>query len=180
MGTFILAFTPLAGHFTWYYSSGQLAGLSGRADLWRTVAPAIWQRPVIGHGYLASRFVALQMEHVPFGAGHMHNGFLEVLYNEGLVGLLLIIIIHLVIVKNLVKALRTCGPSSDLRPFIVGSIVLYLNLLINGLTNPYFGGRAEAPFMLLLVLVVISDNLARIAGHRAAVVHPTIESIGVR
>jgi O-antigen ligase len=179
VGTSILVFTPLGGHFTWYFSSGQLGGLSGRADLWRTVAPAIWQRPVVGHGYLASRFVALQMEDVPFGAGHMHNGFLEVLYNEGMVGLLLIIIIHFVIVKNLVKAIRTRGTSTDLRPFTVGSVVLYLNLLINGLTNPYFGGRAEAPFMLLLALVAISHKLARMAGPHTAAVHHTAESIGV-
>lgn len=170
-GALIMTFTPLAQHFTWYFSSGQLGTLSGRAHLWRTVVPEIWQRPFIGHGYLASRFVALQVEKVPFGAPHMHNGFLEVLYNDGIVGLLVMSLIQIVITVNLVKAFRRSRSSRALRLFTVGSIVLFLNLLINGLFNASFGGRAEAPFMLLLALVAISENLAGMAGdHREALV----------
>jgi O-antigen ligase len=166
IGAFILAFTPLASHFSWYFSSGQLGTISGRANLWRTVAPAIWQRPLVGHGYLASRFVALQIENVPFGAPHMHNGFLEVMYNQGLIGLILIVIIHLAIVRNLFKAFRLRNTSGGMHLFAIGSIVLYLNLLINGMFNASFGGRAEAPFMLLLALVVISDRLVKIPEER--------------
>jgi O-antigen ligase len=162
VGAFILAFTPLGSHLSWYFSSGQLGTISGRADLWRTVMPAIWQRPFIGHGYLASRFIAIQIENVPFGAPHMHNGFLEVMYNEGLIGLLLIVIIHLVIVKNLFRAFRLHNTSNGMHLLAIGSIVLYLNLLINGMFNASFGGRAVAPFMLLLALVVISDRLVKI------------------
>jgi O-antigen ligase len=166
IGAFILAFTPLASHFSWYLSSGQLGTLSGRADLWRTVAPAIWQHPFIGHGYLASRFIALQIENVPFGAPHMHNGFLEVMYNQGLIGLIVIVTIHLVIVRNLYRAFRLHNTSNGMHLFAIGSIALYLNLLINGMFNASFGGRAVAPFMLLLALVVISDRLVKIPEER--------------
>ena len=180
VGAFILAFTPLASHFSWYLSSGQLGSISGRADLWRTVAPAIWQHPFIGHGYLASRFVALQIENVPFGAPHMHNGFLEVMYNQGLIGLILIVIIHLVIVRNLFKAFRLRNTLSGMHLLAIGSIALYLNLLINGMFNASFGGRADAPFMLLVALVVISDRLVKIPGERVPegvrmTVHPAID-----
>jgi O-antigen ligase len=167
VGAFVLAFTPLASHFSWYFSSGQLGTISGRADLWRTVAPAIWKHPFIGHGYLASRFIALQIENVPFGAPHMHNGFLEVMYNQGLIGLILIVIIHLVIVRNLFRAFRLRNTSNGMHLFAIGCIALYLNLLINGMFNASFGGRAEAPFMLLLALVVISDRLVKIPGEPA-------------
>ncbi len=178
VGAFILAFTPLASHFAWYFSSGQLGTISGRADLWRTVAPAIWQRPIIGHGYLASRFVALQIENVPFGAPHMHNGFLEVMYNQGLIGLVLIVIIHLVVVINLLRAFRLRrNTSSGMRLFTIGSIVLYLNLLINGLFNASFGGRAEAPFMLLLALVVISDSLVKLSSQRIPEVRTSVSPV---
>ena len=162
VGAFILAFTPLGSHLSWYFSSGQLGTISGRADLWRTVMPAVWQHPFIGHGYLASRFIALQIENVPFGAPHMHNGFLEVMYNQGLIGLVLIVTIHLVIVRNLFRAFRLHNTANGMHLIAIGSIVLYLNLLINGLFNASFGGRAVAPFMLLLALVVISDRLVKI------------------
>jgi len=162
-GAFIMAFTPLGHHLAWYLSSGQLSSLSGRAHLWKTVVPEIWQRPFIGHGYLASRFVALQVEKVPFGAPHMHNGFLEVLYNDGIVGLLVMSMIHIVIVTNLVKSFRRSRSTRDLHLFTIGCVVLYVNLLVNGLFNASFGGRAEAPFMLLLALVAISENLVGMA-----------------
>ena len=74
----------------------------------------------------------------------------------------MIVIIHLVIVRNLLKAFRLRNTSAGMHLFAIGSIALYLNLLINGMFNASFGGRAEAPFMLLLALVVVSDRLVKI------------------
>jgi O-antigen ligase len=93
-------------------------------------------------------------------AGHTHNGFIEALYNNGLVGLIILVGIHFVIVKNLWRALKS-PPNRNAHLLAVGSSAIYVNLLINGLFNATFGGRASTPFMLMLGLVAVSEVLRR-------------------
>ena len=158
LGGIILLATPLAAHFITYQEQGSLSTISGRTNLWKAAWPDILQRPIVGHGYLASRFLSEHVEGAFGGAGHMHNGFLEALYNNGLIGLIILVAIHLVIVKNLWRA-RKGPPDRNAQLLVVGSSAIYVNLLINGLFNATYGGRASAPFMLLLGLLVVSEKL---------------------
>ena len=160
LGCIILAVTPLATYLTAYHESGQLSTLTGRTELWRAVWPEILQRPIVGHGYLASRFLSEEVEGTFAGAAHTHNGFIEALYNNGLAGLIILVGIHLVIVKNLWRALKGLS-NANARVLAAGSWAIYVNLLINGLFNATFGGAARPPFELLLGLVVVSEVLRR-------------------
>jgi O-antigen ligase len=96
----------------------------------------------------------------------MHNGFMEALYNNGLVGLIILVAIHLVIVKNLWRALKR-SPNRKAHLLAVGSWAVYVNLLINGFFNATFGGPARSAFMLLLGLLVVSEALRRNAQSQA-------------
>jgi O-antigen ligase len=160
LGGIILLTTPLATHFTTYQEQGQLSTITGRTELWKAVWPEILQHPLVGHGYLASRFLSEEVEGTFAEAGHTHNGFIEALYNNGLVGLCILVGIHFVIVKNLWRALKG-SPNRNAHLLAVGSSAIYVNLLINGFFNATFGGRASTPFMLLLGLVVVSEVLQR-------------------
>jgi hypothetical protein len=40
-------------------------------------------------------------------------------------------------------------------------MAIYTNLFINGMFNATFSGRAGAPFMMLLALVIVSERLAK-------------------
>jgi len=157
---FALTFTPLSKYMSAYTSSGQVTSLTGRTQLWQFVWPAIQQKIAYGHGYVASRFVSVAMPGTPFQAGHMHNGFLEALYNNGLIGLFLIVMVHVVIVRNLWKTMRS-DVSQGARRLAIGSMAIYTNLLINGMFNATFSGRANAQFMMLLALVIISIRLVK-------------------
>jgi O-antigen ligase len=160
LGGTILAVTPLATYFITYQEAGLLSTVTGRTDLWRAIWPEIMQHPIVGHGYLASRFLSEEVEGAFAQAGHTHNGFIEALYNNGLVGLCIVVGIHFVIVKNLWRALKG-STNGNAHLLAVGSSAIYVNLLINGLFNATFGGRASTPFMLLLGLVVVSEVLRR-------------------
>jgi len=43
----------------------------------------------------------------------------------------------------------------------IGSMAIYTNLLINGMFNATFSGRANSQFMLLLAMVIVSIRLVR-------------------
>lgn len=163
LGAIILLTTPVASYFRMYEDSGQIATASGRVDLWNAAMPAILQKPIIGHGFMSSRFVAINLDGISWDAGHMHNGFLEALYNDGIIGLILIVLIQAAILKNLISVMRR---HSKLEPgafrLAVGCLAIYANLLINGLFNASFGGRPEAAFVLLLGIAMVSDRLERL------------------
>ena len=163
VGTLVIAVSPLSKYLQTYAQNDQVATLTGRMPLWEVAFPAIFQKPILGHGYVSSTFVSVQVNGIPWEAGHMHNGFLEALYNTGLIGFVLILAIHVVIVRNLLRVIRSAASTEYLYQLGVGCFAIYIDLLINGFANASFGGRALHPFMILLALVMVSGKLAAIA-----------------
>ena len=76
-----------------YAASADGATLTARTELWGLAMPFIRNRPILGYGYASSRFISLQVGGVSWDPGHMHNGFLEALYNNGFLGLFLMLAI---------------------------------------------------------------------------------------
>jgi O-antigen ligase len=155
----MILFTPLGSYFATYEQSGEAATFTGRTSLWANVMPAIRQKPILGHGYQASMFVEMQVNAVQWGASHLHNGFVEVLYNNGLLGLILIVIIIFAVPRNLIRVLRRAPSTDPVYRIAAGCLALYTLLFINGVFNASFGGKARPPFMLLFALVLISNKL---------------------
>jgi O-antigen ligase len=165
LGCVVFAVTPLSTYFTTYHAEDQLSTVTGRTDLWRAALPEIMEHPIVGHGYVASRFVSVQVVGAFWEAGHLHNGFMEVLYNNGLIGLVLLLAMHVAILKNAVAVLKTTR-RHDSHVIAIGILVLYINILVNGLANATFGGHAYAPFMLFLALIVVSEALRKQVNQR--------------
>jgi len=153
-----VAFTPFGHDLQRYGESGNAATLSGRTQLWTDVWPEIMKRPVFGHGYRASRFVSAEVEGAFAEAGHIHNSFLETLYNNGVAGLIPILIMSYVIVVNLGSVLRRHLAARE-RYFAATALALYLHLLVWGMTAPTFGGTPDNRFMTFFALLPISIHL---------------------
>jgi hypothetical protein len=45
----------------------------------------------------------------------------------------------------------------------VGCLAAFVNLFINGMFNATFGGRPDAPYMMLIALVVVSIRLRQLS-----------------
>jgi O-antigen ligase len=153
--------TPLQSYFDTYAESGQVDSLTGRTGLWAAALPAIGQSPILGHGYMASKFVSLQLEGVEWDASHLHNAFLEVLYNNGLIGLLLLLFMHGMVIKNLIFVIRYPGATRGLYEIAVGFLALYANILINSIFNAIIGGRPSDLFLIFLAIFMLSESLRK-------------------
>jgi O-antigen ligase len=151
--------TPLGDYLHLYQDRAGAESFSGRTILWSAVIPEIKNKPIIGHGYMASEFVMFQVNAVGWAAPHLHNGFLESLYNTGGIGFILLLMILFVIPRNLIRVLRRVPKDEYLYRVAAGCFALYAFLLINGFFNSSYGGKCTAPFMLLLALVVVSQKL---------------------
>jgi hypothetical protein len=177
---FALKFTALADYATGYMQLEQAGSLTGRTDLWAFVMPFILQHPILGQGFIASRFIAVLHPDTPFSSSHMHNSFIETLYNNGIVGLVLVVMVNYVIVRNLWRTVRV-SVSPELRYLAVGAMAAYINLLINAMCNATFGGRPDCSYLMLIAMVVISSQLLRMSQSPSpARVTPTQEQFAPR
>jgi O-antigen ligase len=162
----IMTVSPVGNYFL-HYSGGST--LTGRTDIWQMALPKIRQHPLLGHGYLASKFMWVNMSGPFAEVGHLHNGFLETLYNQGLIGLICLVGLHASILANLLFARKASGSVhtrldlSALNVLVVGSFCLYLDLLINGLFTVAFGGRPTAHFMMFFGVLAWSIALRALA-----------------
>lgn len=160
LGVVVASTTSLSGYLEEYQKSDALGSLTGRTDLWTSAWPAIMQAPLLGHGYMAAKWVSLQVEGVFAGAGSLHNAFLDVVYNNGLIGLALFLAVLIVVSKNLRHVLKNPA-GRDAYLLAVGTFALFLNTLLNGLFEGILGSQAHSIFVLFLGLVVVSQALVK-------------------
>ena len=167
LGLAVISLTPVANYVHFYSGTGQAGTLTGRTNVWAAAVPFLRQNFLFGKGYLASYFAWAFAKNRLSTAGHMHNGFLEVMYNNGFVGLVPIVAFFWVTAKNLLGSLRMTSRGQQTRDprvgqvylLTLGCLVIYLNLFLNGMFEASFGARAVSLFMLLIAVFVLSRLL---------------------
>jgi O-antigen ligase len=159
IGAVLFATTPLAKYLEDYGRSGEASTITGRTDLWTAVWPAILEKPIVGHGYVASRFLTFDLDKdLGWEPPHTHNSFLEPLYNNGILGLLLVLIMNFIIARSFLQVIR--HPASREAYFLgVGGFAIYICLFINGMLKVTFGGAPDICFTMFLGLIVVSIKL---------------------
>jgi len=161
VGGLLMAASPaLASYITSYLGSDQGGTVTGRTDVWSAGWQLIKQKMLFGRGFMSSRFLAYKID-VWWQPGHLHNGFLEVWYNNGLIGLFIVLMMHGMIVRNLFLVMRRVS-----LPLAAGCFAVYLNILINGMVSRAFGSRPDATFTMMFALVFVSERLLQEAGQK--------------
>lgn len=150
-----LAFTPLGKTLQKYTESDNAGTLTGRTDLWNDTWPSIKDHLVLGNGYRASRFLSEEVEGAFAEAGNMHNSFLEILYNNGLAGLIPIVVTNILIVVNL-KGVIVRPRNTETRYYAAAALALYTHLFVWGLVAVTFGGAPDDRFMVFFAILLIS------------------------
>ena len=159
--TLVFFLTPIGSYFQDYGEHERVDTLTGRTELWELAEPAIKAHPILGHGFMSSKFISESVD-LDWDAGQMHNAFLEVLYNNGCLGLLLVLVMNVCIVRNLWRV-RQNSSDPQMRTLASGCFALYSFLLLNGFVEPTFGGRPSCVFLVFQGLLVLSEGLRRSA-----------------
>jgi O-antigen ligase len=153
-----IAFTPLGKVLESYTEQGNASSLTGRTNLWSAAWPNIKEHPILGKGYRSSRFLSEEVPGAFQEAGNMHNSFLEVTYNNGLAGLIPIVVMNVIIVNNLSRVILR-RPTAQMRYYAAAAFALYIQLLVWGLVAVTFGGAPDNRFMTFFAILVISMYL---------------------
>lgn len=165
----ILSFTPL-GRYLETYSGA--ATLTGRTVIWTHAMNAIKLKPILGYGYLGTYFSWENTSGLVAGAVHLHNGFLEVAYNNGIVGLFGLMMIHFIMLRNIFSSMHTSRILRNLQPaseqawhgylITIFCLGLYIHTFLQGVFGANFGGRCMSPYMLWLALFMVSAAVRRV------------------
>jgi len=154
VGALLMAASPgLASYITGYLGTDQAGTVTGRTDVWTAGWQLIKQKMLLGRGFMSSRFLAYKVD-ISWQPGHLHNGFLEVWYNNGLIGLFIMLMMHGMIIRNLIRVMRRVS-----LPLAAGCFAVYLDILINGMVSRAFGSRPDATFTMMFALVFVSERL---------------------
>jgi O-antigen ligase len=166
----VISVTPV-GNYLQTYQGGST--LTGRTQIWTNALNAGRQSPLLGRGYLATYFSWENTSGLTQGAVHVHNGFLEVFYNNGAIGELLLLTIHFMILRNIFTAMKTLKILRGLQPgseqawhaylLTIGWLALYVHTLMQGMLGGHFGGRCMSPYMLWLALVMLTTVTRRVS-----------------
>jgi O-antigen ligase len=97
----------------------------------------------------------------------MHNAFLSVLYDEGLPGLFLVVMMCYVTTVNLWMAWKKRW-EPEVRILTVAFMALFVCLFLNGLLSTPFGGRPFGFHLIFLSCVVFSAKLRYGLGQQSA------------
>lgn len=170
LAMFIISVTPLANYLQTYQGGSTL---TGRTVIWSYALNAMKQTPILGRGYLGTYFSWENTSGLRRGAVHLHNGFLEVAYNNGALGELLLLTIHFMMLRNIFSSMKTCKILRSLRPdsvqawhaylLTIGCLGLYVHTFLQGLLGGHFGGRCMSPYMLWLSLAMLTAVTRRVA-----------------
>ena len=171
VGALAVAFTPLGSYLKFYLNSDQAGSFTGRTEVWAAGWELIKAKILLGRGFMSSRFLAYKVN-IPWQPGHLHNGFLEVWYNNGLIGLFVIVIMQYWIVRNLIRVMRMVSINDPLHTLAAGCFAIYLDIFINGLVSRTFGSRPDATFMIMFALIFVADRLLQSANARQRAVRP--------
>jgi len=169
LGLFLIEVTPV-GSYLEGYSGG--SSLTGRTVIWTKAIQAISAKPIFGYGYLGTYYSWENTSGLHAGTVHLHNGFIEVAYNNGLVGEFLLLALHFVILRNIFLSLGISRRLREQRPgsseawhaylFTAGLLGFYVHAFIQGIFGADFGGRCKSPYALFLAVFVMADVVRRI------------------
>jgi hypothetical protein len=138
-------------------SEQEILELSGRRELWSGIAPYIGDKPILGHGYLSSRVVLIDLISWGRRGGYAHNAVIQTLLDFGVVGLLLL---WLPLVRALFPGplLGPVDPELARTRATIFGVTLFL--VVNSLSSESFAGAPGFEIFVVIAFAIAADRLA--------------------
>jgi O-antigen ligase len=118
---------------------------SGRTVLWEIAWQMIQENPIWGYGYLSYRDLAPQV--IALRLVHPHNEWLNVWFNLGGVGLVLVVLTYLTYAWQVLRAAQARLPQEAL------GLALLVYFLIRGLTEASVADFCVYPSSLMILML---------------------------
>lgn len=147
--SYLLVFVRFQNNFVNFFSNvlGRSVMLSGRTKLWDILIIYIKRRPIMGWGVVDM----IKLTNI-YWANQAHNQFLQVLYQCGIIGLSIFVIILL----KFAKEFDQCKTNKFTGVFILSMIIYMIAFQTEGYLH--------ATFYIVLLLMLHSENILCMSG----------------
>ena len=121
---------------------GRDSTLTGRTELWRFVGRSIASRPILGYGYgvfwqFSSEEATRIRGAIGWDAPSAHDGYMDLLLDVGIVGLLLYVVAFVVTVRRAVILYRNGHPSNITWPLLLLTEILLCQISEASIVSPH-------------------------------------------
>jgi murein biosynthesis integral membrane protein MurJ len=128
--------------------------LNGRTYLWSAVIDHFDPTQLLGNGLNASEILLTRLQ-VGVGLGVIatatHNVFLETLYDQGIIGFTLLVLMFISIVVKLLTKMRTATP--DHRLLLGMAVAIFFNVIVQSLeSNDFWNSSINIYFWIIMAL----------------------------
>lgn len=139
------------------------ATFTGRTDVWGFALTAVWEKPILGHGYAtfwddASDRIGAQGAEWAVEASHGHNSYLELALNIGLPGMVLAILIFTLAPLNNFHAIQAQDRNTPLARLF---LVIWMFCIYFATTETFILERQNPTWFMFLVAVAGLHYLAK-------------------
>jgi exopolysaccharide production protein ExoQ len=142
------------------------ADLTGRVPVWEIALRQGLERPVFGHGYMAT--FATGFDNGQFWlAKQAHNVFVQTFFDLGLVGVVIVVAIYAAAWVAVIRMALRKTLAGELWPLNVGMFGALAVVTTNSFSEDIFGGIFEARTMLFLLIVFAIFQSATLARQAA-------------
>jgi exopolysaccharide production protein ExoQ len=121
---------------------GRDSTLTGRTELWRFVGRSIASRPILGHGYgvfwqFSSEEATRIRGAIGWDAPSAHDGYMDLLLDVGIVGLLLYVVAFVVTLRRAVILYRNGDANNMTWPLLLLTEILLCQITEASIVSPH-------------------------------------------
>jgi O-antigen ligase len=128
---------------------------SGRLDIWLQLAPEVQRQPIIGNGLQSTLWSYFNRYGRAYNVNHPHNMFLETLLDNGIVGLICLVLLF----RYAWRLFRRLEREPDLPPLVRGAFAggpaMIAAFLVYGATNGHFYPSTDHTYFWLVLGLAI-------------------------
>ena len=147
---------------------------AGRMWMWRQTFPAFYRNPITGSG-LASQAWSDAVKRGVVHTAQNHNLYLSILYDTGLVGMVVVMSFFIYVYRNFKLVARAAATPPVMAASLQGGAAALLGYSIMAVTNGRFWPQADQVylwFMFGISLAYIPAATAAVAGSKPAQMQP--------
>ncbi|HDZ62858.1 MAG TPA: O-antigen ligase family protein [Nitrospirae bacterium] len=167
------------------YITDEWSGLNGRLGIWQVTLSVIKERPLIGYGYGWKKIAWVLKEMIDaddkfwdgtfpsayryfvegtklsYGRVNPHNLLLQIVFEIGLVGLVLFLWLWSTLIMKIVNTIKSAG-TTEAKNFMLCSFGLLLSYILINLTNGFWQESYGMMMFLFMALIFVIHREAEI------------------
>jgi exopolysaccharide production protein ExoQ len=137
------------------FFSQDITTLNGRTYLWEAILSQFDPTQLLGNGFEASNLLLANLHVGPNGQGVIgtspHSLFLGTLYDNGIIGVILLALIFIALIANIIRGMRKATGEQDHKAIFAMALAVTVSALIESIDSNDLWGQAISIYFWIII-----------------------------